>query len=192
MRRYLPLSLLAVLAFGGLVSVSRAATGCTKFGTAGADIIAGTPGPDRICAEGGNDYVHGDGSGDVVLGMGDRDTLVAGGGRDVLKGGGDGDKLFSIDEHGGNDAIYGGPGIDNCFADKGDAVHGCEVVHRVSSSSAADATIAALEQSFLGLTVLGESFQNAAPIPGPPGPPGTGGPPFPDCPPPASTPPPCQ
>jgi hypothetical protein len=183
---------LGLWGFGAFVMAEALPANCSEIGTTGPDIIAGSPGPDRICALGGNDYVHGDGERDVIFGMGGRDTLVAGGGRDVLKGGGEGDKLFTIDQRRGNDVVYGGPGTDLCFVDHGDQVHGCEVVHRVGSSKAADATIAALEVAIFGESVLGEQFQDAA-IPGPGGPPGPSGapgppgpgPPFPNCPSPA-------
>jgi hypothetical protein len=175
---------LALWGFGAFVMAEALPADCTKVGTIGADIIAGTAGADRICAEAGRDYVHGAAGRDVIFGMGDRDTLVAGNGRDVLKGGGGGDKLFSIDQRHGNDVIYGGMGKDNCFADKGDRVIGCEIVHRVSTPKAAEAVIRALDNAFLGLTILGESFQDALGAPGPPGPPGAG-PPFPNCPSPA-------
>jgi Ca2+-binding RTX toxin-like protein len=180
---------LGLWAFGAFVLTSEALpANCTEVGTPARDILAGTSGPDRICAQGGDDYVHAAGRRDVVFGMAGRDTLVAGGGRDILKGGGGGDKLFAIDQRAGNDVVYGGPGDDQCFVDRRDRVHGCEHVHRVSTSRAADATIAALERAILGESLLGEEFQEDAAIPGPvgppgpPGPPGTGGPPFPNCP----------
>jgi Ca2+-binding RTX toxin-like protein len=186
MRRTLALIfVLGLGAFGAFVLTSEALpANCTEVGTDNPDILAGTNGPDRICALAGNDYAHADGKQDVVFGMGGRDTLVGGGGRDVLKGGGGGDKIFSIDQREGNDVIYGGPGDDNCFADFTDRVHGCEHVHRVGSSRAGDATIAALERALLGESLLGEQFQEDAASPAPPI--------FPACsPPPRFSPPPC-
>jgi len=199
MRRTLALMFaLGLWAFGAFVLTSKALpANCTELGTPDRDILAGTPGPDRICALGGGDYVHAAGERDVILGMAGGDTLVGGGGRDILKGGGGGDKLFAIDQRAGNDVVYGGPGDDQCFVDRRDRVHGCEHVHRVATSRAADATIRALERAILGESILGEEFQeDAIPgqggepgLPGPPGSPGPpggpGGPPFANCPSPA-------
>jgi hypothetical protein len=185
MRRTFALTLaLGLWAFGAFVLTSEALpANCTELGTQDRDILAGTPGPDRICALGGGDYVHAGGKRDVVFGMAGGDTLVAGGGRDTLKGGSGRDKLFAIDQHKGNDVIYGGPGDDQCFIDRRDQVHGCEHVHRVGTSKAVDATIRALEQAILGESLLGEEFQEDAIQGGEPG--GPGGPPFANCPSPA-------
>lgn len=127
------------------------ATGCTKTGTAGDDVLTGTPGNDRICGLGGDDSIVGRGGRDKLIGgRGDdvlrgnagadnlvggsgRDTLVGGGGNDVLSGGGDRDFLRGgggndrLSGRAANDTLDGGSGSDSCFGGGGrDRFRSCE------------------------------------------------------------------
>lgn len=128
-------TLIALFA-GTLLTVGFVATrpqsvpsNCTRVGTPNRDIMTGTPGPDKLCALEGDDYLHGDGGRDVLKsGMGN-DTAVGAGGRDVIRGGRGNDRLFAVDDRGG-ERVIGGKGQDQCFADRGDVVFGCEQTFR--------------------------------------------------------------
>lgn len=148
--------LLALFAFGAILLVPSVAApvGCTEIGTKDRDIMAGSPGKDKLCALGSGDYLHGAGKADVLLGMEGIDTIVGGAGRDILKGGEGTDRLFAVDQHRG-DRLFGGPGQDRCYADKGDRVRGCEHVYRGNSP----AVVQGLTGSFLGVSQLGEEAQ---------------------------------
>ena len=134
----------------------RAASPCTKLGTAGPDAITGTDGPDFICARAGADYVHAQGGSDTVLGEAGADTLVGGGGRDDIRGGDQDDQLFSTDQVNGNDKIDGGAGFDRCYADPGDNVRNCENVTRGSNVT----SFMAMDSAFGELATVAEGFQN--------------------------------
>jgi Ca2+-binding RTX toxin-like protein len=123
---------LATLMFVVLVvSISDAAPTCTDIGTPERDSINGDANRDVICLKGGRDYGNGRGAADIVRGGSGQDTLVGGAGVDVIRGGDGDDDLFAVDDNPG-DKIRAGAGFDNCYADVGDDLIGCE--HRVRVS----------------------------------------------------------
>jgi hypothetical protein len=132
-RRILILLVACTLLATAFIAVQPAApqttSHCTQHGTPDDDIMAGTKRGDVMCSRGGNDYAHGDGGKDHIRGGPGEDTLVGGGGRDVLRGGAGDDRLFSVDDRGGG-LLIGGKGRDQCFADPGDRVRGCESTFR--------------------------------------------------------------
>jgi RTX calcium-binding nonapeptide repeat (4 copies) len=84
-------------------------------GTRQPDVINGTPASDLIVGRGGDDRLYG---------LSGRDLIVGDGGRDRLFGGPGADDLDARDRVHGNDAVYGGGGIDRARADRGDLVLG--------------------------------------------------------------------
>ena len=77
-------------------------------GTDSSDVLTGTQARDRLNGHGGNDVLRGHG------------------GRDCLYGGTGSDTLSARD--GSLDVVYCGPGRDVVHADRGDELHGCEVM----------------------------------------------------------------
>jgi hypothetical protein len=118
---------LALAAPGG--EPGRAPSPCTWTGTITRDVKTGTAGVNVLCARRGNDFIHGAGGNDVLRAGAGRDLAVGGGGRDVVHGGKGPDRLLGVDDNGG-DRLIGGPGTDQCFADRGDVVFGCEQTFR--------------------------------------------------------------
>jgi Ca2+-binding RTX toxin-like protein len=106
---------------------------CTLQGTSGDDVLTGTDGPDLICGRGGNDVVYGLGGDDVIFGGGGSDQIFGGSNKDVLVGGpgiddleGEGgDDLINAEDGLANDGLRGGPGMDTCLFDTGDASTSC-------------------------------------------------------------------
>ena len=193
-RTLIPLVLLTV-AFVGVIAASgdpppQAPNGCTWTGTPQRDVKTGTVGANVLCAKPGNDFIHGAlGNDELRAGKGE-DVAVGGGGRDVVRGGAGPDRLFAVDDRGG-DRIVGGPGRDQCFADPSDVVSGCEQTFRSHEPEMAGALGRSL------LTVM-EVVEEIEPTPTLPPPVATETiittitVPFPPCtPPPVSTPPPC-
>ena len=191
------LLILTLLVLATAASLTFAATGgepgrapapCTWTGTPARDVKTGTAGRNVLCALPGNDFVHGAGGNDVLRAGKGKDVAVGGGGRDIVRGGRGPDRLFAVDDQGG-DQIIGGPGIDQCFVDRGDSVTGCERAFRSNEPEMASA----LGQSLRGVMEIVEEI-----IPTPTIPPpivtvtDTITVPFPPCtPPPAGSPPPC-
>lgn len=143
MRRYLILLAAGSVVLVGLVAASSApkpaAPGdCTWKGGPGRDVRTGTARPDVLCAEGGDDFVHGRGGNDVIRAGSGRDVAVGGAGRDVIKGGSGNDRLFAVDDRGG-ELIICGPGRDQAFVDPGDRVKGCERIFRSQEPALAEA-----------------------------------------------------
>ena len=128
-----------------------AASGCTKRGTNGDDVLTGTTGKDRICGRGGDDVIVGRGGNDTLIGGGGddvlrgnagadtigggggRDTLIGGGGKDVMNGGRNRDLLRGsggrdrLNGQADNDRLQGGTGRDVCKGGGGrDRYRGCE------------------------------------------------------------------
>jgi len=135
------LLILGTLLLTGLVVAAepiKAPSRCTIKGTLARDVKTGTRRADVICTLAGRDFAHGRNGNDEIRGGRDRDVLVGGGGRDVLRGGGGPDRLFAVDDRGGEDLI-GGPGMDQCFADRGDRVIGCERIFRSQEAEMATA-----------------------------------------------------
>jgi len=116
-----------------------------------------------LCALPGNDYIHGAAGNDVLRAGGGRDVAVGGGGRDVVRGGGGPDRLFAVDDRGG-DRVYGGPGIDQCFVDPADQVYGCERAFRSNEPEMATA----LSRSLLGVMEIVEDVAPTLTLPPPP------------------------
>jgi hypothetical protein len=131
MQRTLIITLVGLLILGGmaLTASSQIPSDCTWVGTTERDVKTGTSGPNILCALGGDDFLHGRGGRDRIRAGAGQDSVVGGKGRDILKGGAGPDKLFSVDERGG-ERIVGGAGIDRCFVDPGDHVFGCERLFR--------------------------------------------------------------
>jgi hemolysin type calcium-binding protein len=102
---------------------------CTQTGTAGRDIMRGRSIADVLCARRGDDFLHGADGDDLLRAGRDADVAVGAGGRDVLRGGRGNDRLFAVDDRGG-ERVVGGPGRDQCFTDRGDQVFGCERTFR--------------------------------------------------------------
>jgi hypothetical protein len=122
-------------------------------------VKTGTAGANVLCALPGNDFIHGAAGNDVLRAGKGRDVAVGGGGRDVLRGGGGRDRLFAVDDQGG-ERIIGGRGNDQCFADPGDVVFGCEQTFRSREPEMATA----LGQS---LRSVMEIVEEVSPTPGP-------------------------
>lgn len=115
----------AALAFAANGDPPQVRSACTWTGTNVRDVKTGSPGDDVLCALPGNDYIHGRAGADRLRAGDGRDVAVGGGGRDIIRGGRGPDRLFAVDDRGG-DKVIGGPGDDQCFADSGDTVFGCE------------------------------------------------------------------
>lgn len=107
---------------------------CTIRGTNGDEVLRGTAKRDVICGLGGDDLIRGMGGDDGIRGgSGDdaihggagNDTLIGGKGRDVLEGEAGNDRLNARDGVRANDIANGGPGRDECAADKGDVKKSC-------------------------------------------------------------------
>ena len=195
MRRTLILLVLLTVALVGIVAAggeppSLSPGGCTWVGTPQRDVKTGTRTNNILCAKPGDDFIHGAlGNDELRAGKG-KDVAVGGGGRDVVRGGRGPDRLFAVDDQGG-DRVVGGPGIDQCFVDRGDSVIGCERAFRSNEPEMAGALGRSL------LTVM-EIAEEVAPTPTLPPPvvtvteTDTITMPFPPCtPPPVNTPPPC-
>lgn len=107
---------------------------CTKYGTAGNDVLRGTRIIDVVCGLGGNDVLIG-GLGDDILrgGLGNdtlrggagNNSLFGGSGNDVLRGGlgadrmsGQGGRDIFYAQDGVRDTISGGAGFDRAHLDK--------------------------------------------------------------------------
>jgi hypothetical protein len=93
------------------------------------DVLFGGPGNDVVTATGGDDYVSA-GPGNDLLGRAwwdddDGDDLRDHG-SDAYTGGDGDDRIHTIDDVRGNDAINAGTGTDTCSADEGDALASCE------------------------------------------------------------------
>lgn len=131
MRRLAPLVLLFLVA-GGLPAASSSGN-CTIIGSSNTDFLAGTDHRDVICGRGGNDFISGGDGNDRLRGGGQNDTVVGGAGADHIRGRAGNDRLFVVDAH-GNDKVWGGPGMDKCYGEKGDIMH-CEKVSHSSSPS---------------------------------------------------------
>lgn len=141
-RVFIPLILLTV-AFVGVVAAGgdpppRAPLHCTWVGTPERDVRTGTAGADVLCARAGDDFIHGQAGNDKLRAGRGRDVAVGGGGRDVIRGGRGNDRLFAVDDMGG-ERVIGGPGMDQCFADAGDQVFGCEQTFRSKEPVMAEA-----------------------------------------------------
>ena len=103
------------------------------LGTAGPNVITGTSvaeeirglgGEDLIAGGGGNDLVFGGRSNDSIRGGPGNDFLLDRTGLDVLQGDSGVDVLDARDGARG-DRLLGGPGADNCRADRMDVRSGC-------------------------------------------------------------------
>jgi hypothetical protein len=92
---------------------------CTIEGTAAGETLTGTPSNDVICGYGGNDTING---------LGGADYLIGDAGQDQLSGGSGNDHILARDKTADN--VNGGPGNhDVAYVDKGDNVHGVEVIN---------------------------------------------------------------
>jgi Ca2+-binding RTX toxin-like protein len=103
------------------------------FGTNGADTIVGTGAAEEIRGSRGNDSIRAGGGADLVFGGLGNDSTRGGPGNDlvfdrtgldVLQGGSGLDVLNARDGVRG-DRLIGGPGVDNCRADRTDIRSGC-------------------------------------------------------------------
>jgi Ca2+-binding RTX toxin-like protein len=90
---------------------------CTKWGTAGNDVVRGTARRDVLCGLGGNDVLVGRGGADVLAGGVGNDRLTGGAGRDTFAGGAGRDTLYARD--GVRDTVNGGAGRDRARVDTG-------------------------------------------------------------------------
>ena len=107
--------------------------GCTIWGTAGADVLAGTRYRDVICGGSGDDVLVGHDRSDRLLGGGGRDVLDGGRGDDFLAGaggvdtarGGPGNDAFDARD-GERDVLDGGRGIDRARHDGRDRIRRIE------------------------------------------------------------------
>jgi len=151
---------LALAAPGG--EPGRAPSPCTWTGTITRDVKTGTAGVNVLCSLPGNDFIHGAGGNDVLRAGGGRDVAVGGGGRDVLRGGKGPDRLFGVDDSGG-DRLIGGPGVDQCFADRGDVVFGCDRTFRSNEPEMATA----LSRSLRGVMEIVEEVVPTPTLPPP-------------------------
>ncbi len=95
-----------------------APSGCTLWGTAGADILVGTPTGDVICGLDGNDTVIGLDGADVLRGGGGNDWVAGGQGPDRLLGGLGADRIDARD--GTPDSVDGGADTDTGLLEPGD------------------------------------------------------------------------
>jgi RTX calcium-binding nonapeptide repeat (4 copies) len=138
-----------------------ASNDCTAIGTAGRDIMTGGKGRQVICLKGGADYGHGQNGNDLLKGGSKKDTLIGGNGADSIQGKEGPDQLFGVDRE-PNDVLKGGKGSDHCYADKGDKVQGCEIVHRGATMAESQS----LQNNMGGVMVLAEQ-QIASPPPTP-------------------------
>jgi hypothetical protein len=91
-----------------------------------------------LCARPGDDFIHGAAGNDILRAGKGRDVVVGGDGRDVLRGGRGRDRLFAVDDQGG-ERVIGGPGNDQCFADRGDVMLECEQTFRSNEPEMAGA-----------------------------------------------------
>ena len=125
---------------------------CSVTGSSRGDVLFGNPGDDVICARDGNGIVYGRGGDDTIIGGGGNDVLRGqggddrlfggdgndrlrgsegddrlrgGSGRDVLLGQAGRDFLDTRDDRRANDVARGGPGVDDCETDPGDARSSC-------------------------------------------------------------------
>jgi len=139
-RALIPVILLTLVCFGLVVATAQpsAPSGCTWTGTPQRDVKTGTKGPNVLCAKQGNDFTHGAAGNDEIRAGAGRDVAVGGGGRDIVRGGAGRDRLFAVDDRGG-DRVAGGPGNDQCFVDAGDVVSGCERTFRSNEPEMAGA-----------------------------------------------------
>lgn len=156
------LATVAAFAFAAPGQSDRAPAACTWTGTPQRDVKSGTGGVNVLCALPGKDFIHGRGGNDILRAGGGRDVAVGGGGRDIVRGGGGPDRLFAVDDAGG-DRIYGGVGIDECFVDAGDQVFGCE--RAFLSNEPVMAT--ALQQSLGQVIAIAEDGSPVPPSPSP-------------------------
>jgi Ca2+-binding RTX toxin-like protein len=140
----------------------RAPAACTWTGTAERDVKTGTADHNELCSKAGNDFIHGQGGNDVLRAGEGRDVAVGGGGRDVVRGGAGPDRLFAVDDHGG-DWVYGGPGVDQCFVDPGDQLYGCDRAFRSNEPEMATA----LAQSLGSVMEIIEAVTPSLTIPPP-------------------------
>ena len=92
------------------------------------DTMIGTNANDVLLGRGGNDKLDGRGGNDVLQGGPGNDRLTGGRGRDYFVGGPGNDMLFARD--GERDTVFGGPGFDEAWVDRSDAVRNVERVHR--------------------------------------------------------------
>jgi hemolysin type calcium-binding protein len=139
---------------------------CTAIGTAGRDIMTGGKGRQIICTKGSGDYAHGQDGNDVLRGGSKNDTLIGGNGADHIVGKEGPDQLFAVDGIRGNDVVKGGKGNDHCYADVGDKLQGCEIVHRGATMPESQS----LQSKFGGVMVLAEeqiAEGSPSPVPGP-------------------------
>lgn len=131
MKKKLSLIVLAAVMLAPAMTIpTQAASSCTLRGTNSSDHLDGSGQRDIICTLDGNDYAHGNAAADELQGSAGSDTLVGGDGSDMLVGGKGPDELFGVDGV-PNDVLNGGPGIDNCYGDKGDSMIDCEQRVRV-------------------------------------------------------------
>jgi Ca2+-binding RTX toxin-like protein len=93
-------------------------------GTSAAEEIRGRGGEDTIAGAGGNDLVFGGRSNDSIRGGPGNDLVFDRSGLDVLRGDSGLDVLDARDRARG-DRLIGGPGVDNCRADRTDIRSGC-------------------------------------------------------------------
>jgi RTX calcium-binding nonapeptide repeat (4 copies) len=93
-------------------------------GTSAAEEIRGLGGEDTIAAAGGADIVFGGRGNDSIRGGPANDHLVDRTGLDLIRGDRGNDVLDARD-HARGDRLIGGPGTDNCRADRTDTRSGC-------------------------------------------------------------------
>jgi hypothetical protein len=161
---------LVVATSSATVPATTAVPDCTITGTSSRDTLPGTGHRDVICTRGAGDYSAGGGARDIIRGDGGKDTLIGGNGFDTVLGHGGNDHLFTVDRFPG-DVVKGGPGLDQCYGDRGDRFTGCEQIHRGGTVAAARA----LSDQFFGALQLAEeqAQTTTTPAPLPTGPPGT-------------------
>lgn len=129
-RTLIGLTVISLLGVAFVVSAQPKAPGrCTQRGTAGRDIMRGRDIADVLCAFRGDDFLHGADGDDRLRAGRNADVAVGAGGRDVLRGGRGNDRLFAVDDRGG-ERVVGGRGRDQCFVDPGDQAFGCEQTFR--------------------------------------------------------------
>lgn len=157
MRKIL-IAALAVLSFGGIVTVTTynfvGAAQCTKTGNDKDNFIAGTPYRDVLCARDGKDFVSGRGGADIIKAGPGNDIVVGNDGPDLLRGMAGNDRLFANNGH-GTDRVRGGSGFDRCFLDRGDVAVSCEIT-RIGPT---ESTVAALSNVIADATVLGDAIE---------------------------------
>jgi Ca2+-binding RTX toxin-like protein len=95
------------------------------YGMSGGDTLSGDGGYGTGQSFNAPMYVSGSDGSDTLIGGAAADEVYGGAGPDTLKGGAGPDYLKAMDGIQGNDAVFGGAGVDICETDPGDQETSC-------------------------------------------------------------------